>query len=278
MHRARRSPTQVELLAGVAFWILLSLVAAALPVTSLMEPRVESGTPQLWPQSSSGGPAVGGLGRPDWNHRELANCAARCRGTGPWPTTPASSFRRSSAGLVFESFRANRFDWLGLPRRAMLAGCRLLRASTCSLAGTLVALRTGKSLRTVLRGGLPAARPSRTWRSAPLGWLMSVVYSVEWWVTLGVRVAAVHDANGVAAAGRDARHVHADHRGARGGRGQARSVYRQAQPPGQGDRGRHRAGDAGAAPSELEALEWGGLLHDVGKIGVPDNVLLKQER
>jgi HD-GYP domain-containing protein (c-di-GMP phosphodiesterase class II) len=28
--------------------------------------------------------------------------------------------------------------------------------------------------------------------------------------------------------------------------------------------------------SELEALEWGGLLHDVGKIGVPDNVLLKQ--
>jgi len=28
--------------------------------------------------------------------------------------------------------------------------------------------------------------------------------------------------------------------------------------------------------AELEALEWGGLLHDVGKIGVPDNVLLKQ--
>jgi HD-GYP domain-containing protein (c-di-GMP phosphodiesterase class II) len=30
--------------------------------------------------------------------------------------------------------------------------------------------------------------------------------------------------------------------------------------------------------AQLEALEWGGLLHDVGKIGVPDSVLLKQDR
>jgi putative nucleotidyltransferase with HDIG domain len=34
-----------------------------------------------------------------------------------------------------------------------------------------------------------------------------------------------------------------------------------------------RLGDA-----EMEALEWGGLLHDVGKIGVPDHVLLKADR
>jgi putative nucleotidyltransferase with HDIG domain len=27
--------------------------------------------------------------------------------------------------------------------------------------------------------------------------------------------------------------------------------------------------------AELEALEWGGLLHDIGKIGIPDAVLLK---
>lgn len=32
-------------------------------------------------------------------------------------------------------------------------------------------------------------------------------------------------------------------------------------------------------PEEFrEALEWGGLLHDIGKIGIRDNILLKQER
>ncbi|MFI5253982.1 MAG: HD-GYP domain-containing protein, partial [Candidatus Limnocylindrales bacterium] len=30
--------------------------------------------------------------------------------------------------------------------------------------------------------------------------------------------------------------------------------------------------------NELEALEWGALLHDIGKIGVPDAVLLKPEK
>jgi putative nucleotidyltransferase with HDIG domain len=42
------------------------------------------------------------------------------------------------------------------------------------------------------------------------------------------------------------------------------------------------AGDIGRvlrlSEADLEALEWGGLLHDVGKIGVPDAVLLKQDR
>ena len=28
----------------------------------------------------------------------------------------------------------------------------------------------------------------------------------------------------------------------------------------------------------MQALEWGGLLHDVGKIGIPDNVLLKADK
>jgi putative nucleotidyltransferase with HDIG domain len=34
--------------------------------------------------------------------------------------------------------------------------------------------------------------------------------------------------------------------------------------------------ELGCNDAELEALEWGGLLHDIGKIGIPDAILLKQ--
>ena len=34
-------------------------------------------------------------------------------------------------------------------------------------------------------------------------------------------------------------------------------------------------GELNCSDSELEALEWGGLLHDIGKIGIPDAILLK---
>jgi len=140
----------------------------------------------------------------------------------------------------------------------------------------LLALRTGQRVVDVSRGDLRGIAGS--WIAlAPLAWLMSVVYGVQWWATalfavplystrlaferfvemrdmftqtIGALAEAVdkRDPN-------TARHSH---------RVKEMSV----------DIGRvMRVSDA-----ELEALEWGGLLHDVGKIGVPDNVLLKQER
>jgi len=49
---------------------------------------------------------------------------------------------------------------------------------------------------------------------------------------------------------------------------------------GHSERVQRIAKDLGAemrcSEAELEALEWGGLLHDIGKIGIPDAILLKQ--
>jgi putative nucleotidyltransferase with HDIG domain len=36
--------------------------------------------------------------------------------------------------------------------------------------------------------------------------------------------------------------------------------------------------ELGCGEEQLEQLEWGGLLHDIGKIGIPDDILLKPDR
>ena len=39
--------------------------------------------------------------------------------------------------------------------------------------------------------------------------------------------------------------------------------------------GKDLGAELNCTDAELEALEWGGLLHDIGKIGIPDAILLK---
>ena len=114
---------------------------------------------------------------------------------------------------------------------------------------------------------------------APLGWLMAVVYvSRSGGPRLLFALPLYTTRMAYAAVRRDARDVHADDRRAGRGRRQARPVSRRKHS----HRVKEISVDIGrvmrVSDAELEALEWGGLLHDVGKIGVPDNVLLKQER
>jgi putative nucleotidyltransferase with HDIG domain len=144
------------------------------------------------------------------------------------------------------------------------------------LASTLLGLRTGQPVREVLVGDTRGIA-GNMFALAPLAWLMTMVYSLQWWATalfavplfstrlaykqfMEMRVMFTQTIGALAEAvdKRDpytAKHSH---------------------------RVKEIAVDIGrvmrVGNMELEALEWGGLLHDVGKIGVPDRVLLKQER
>jgi putative nucleotidyltransferase with HDIG domain len=157
----------------------------------------------------------------------------------------------------------------------MLGAAVFLLVTAC-LAFALLGLRTGQPVRDVFLGDTRGIAGSMV-ALAPLSWLMTVVYAVQWWATalfavplystrlayrrfIEMREMLTQTIGALAEAvdKRDpftAKHSH---------RVKEIAV----------DIGRvMRVGDA-----ELEALEWGGLLHDVGKIGVPDRVLLKQER
>jgi len=144
------------------------------------------------------------------------------------------------------------------------------------LAGALLALRTGKPLRTVVIGdSRGTAAPSLA--MGPLGWLMSIIYATAWWATL-LFVLPMYTTRMASQRLVEMRLMFTQTIGALAEAVDKRDPYTA--------RHSHRVKEISVdigrvmrvGASEMEALEWGGLLHDVGKIGVPDNVLNKPDR
>jgi putative nucleotidyltransferase with HDIG domain len=142
-----------------------------------------------------------------------------------------------------------------------------------------VGLRMGLPFRTVLLGDT-RAYAANLFALAPLAWLMAKIYALPgagWWATLLFALPLYTT--------RVAHHRFVEMRdmftqtiGALAEAVDKRDPFTSKHS----QRVKDIAGDIGRemrlGEGELEALEWGGLLHDVGKIGVPDAVLLKQER
>ena len=145
-----------------------------------------------------------------------------------------------------------------------------------TLAGSLLALRTNQSLRVVIIGD-SRGMALNSLALGPIGWLMSVLYIFQWWTTL-LFALPLYTTRQAAARFVEMREMFTQTIGALAEAVDKRDPYTA--------RHSHRvkeiAVDMGrvmrVSDAELEALEWGGLLHDVGKIGVPDAVLLKQDR
>src|SRR3954469_4230996 len=176
----------VDILFGVAFWTVLTLVASALPV------KLPRGTQQgvaMAPVIAAialGGPAVGG-----WVAAIGSTEVRELRGRIPWYGTVANH-----AGLVLPAIIA------GVTRQAIVTAggptsnpslivdflATMLAAAVffvlnAGMAGSLLALRTGQRIRTVVTVNTRETAFSNL-AMGPLGWLMALVYSIQWWATL----------------------------------------------------------------------------------------------
>jgi putative nucleotidyltransferase with HDIG domain len=263
-----------EILAGLCFWVLLALCASALPVRMPGGMLVTVSIAPVMAAASLGGPAAAA-----WVALLGTTEVRELRGRIPWYGTLANHagivLPATLGGLVLVIIGGQgadlRFGFLGT-----VAGSVVNFLSNVLLVSTLLSLRTGDPVRTLV------FRDSRGfWANllalAPLAWLMAEAFRQAAWAavlfalplyttrlayqkfvemremftqTIGALAEAVDKRDPYTS-----KHSH---------RVKAISV----------DIGREmRVNEA-----ELEALEWGGLLHDVGKIGVPDAVLLKQDR
>ncbi len=270
-------PFAVPTWASVVFWTVLTLLASALPVRMPRGTLVAVSAAPILAATNLGGPTAGA-----WVAAIGTTEMREIRGDIPWYGTLANH-----AGLVLPTIAAGLVEQLigrsgSDPARDFLStvvGGIAFFALNAALTATLVALRTGQRPSVVLLGD---ARGFSTnlFALAPLAWLMARVYSLPsagWWATLLFALPLYTT--------RVAHHRFVEMREMF-----TQTIASLAQAVDKRDkftsghslRVKEIAVDIGremrVSEPELEALEWGGLLHDVGKIGVPDNVLLKQDR
>lgn len=267
-------PTSFEILLGVLFWTTITLIASALPVEL---PRGTQQAVSIAPLMGSlflGGPMVGA-----WVAALGTTEVRELRGRIPWYGTLANH-----AGLIVPVAVAGVVRELGLVvvsgpvadfALSMVAAAIFIFLNLL-LSSWLLALRTGQQVLGVLVGDSRGIA-STTVALAPLSWLMTVVYGLQWWATALFAV-PLYSTKLAYQRFVEMRDMFTQTIGALAEAVDKRDPYTA--------RHSHRvkeiAVDIGrvlrVSDAELEALEWGGLLHDVGKIGVPDNVLNKQER
>ena len=275
-YRRGRIPNDAEYALGILYWIGLTLIGSAFPVQL---PRGTQQAVAIAPIMGSlflGGPAVAGwvaaLGTTEL--REL-------RGRVPWYGTLTNH-----AGLVLPAVLAGVLSaklllgYLGQASLGILPQA-WLRPSCSSLAtwpwfqSRSVSGR-GQSPRDVLLGDIRGILGGVV-ALAPLSWLMTVVYAVQWWATALFAV-PLYSTRLAYARFIEMREMFTQTIGALAEAVDKRDPFTAKHS----HRVKEIAVDIGrvmhVTDAELEALEWGGLLHDVGKIGVPDRVLLKQER
>jgi hypothetical protein len=261
------------LLPGVAFWVALTLAGSSLAVRMPGGSLVDVSFAPIVAAMNLGGPAVAG-----WVALIGTTQARELRGGVPWWGVVAN--RCIIVGPVLVSSLALQ----AVPSRSSLVvdfvatvGAALLCFSLNSLlSAAFMSLRTGERVSAPLRAD--AGAWANMLALAPVAWLMAQMYiQAGWWAVLLFAVPLYTTRLAYS------RFVKVREMFTETVRSLAEAVdKRDTFTSGHSHQVQSIAMDIGrvmkVSDDQMEALEWGGLLHDIGKIGVPDSVLLKTER
>jgi putative nucleotidyltransferase with HDIG domain len=272
------TPDSIEIWLGIGFWIVLTLIASALPVTMPRGTHQAVAMAPLMAAMTLGGPAVAG-----WVAAIGSTEVRELRGRIPWY---GSLVNHAGAALpavlggvvqfaIVHSVLSGTLD-VAADLVATVAGATVFFVLNALIASGVLALRTGQTLGAVI-GGDYRETAFNSLALAPLGWLMAIVYSIQWWAAL-LFALPLYTTRQASQRFVEMRDMFTQTIGALAEAVDKRDPFtaRHSQ------RVKEIAVDIGRVmrvnDAELEALEWGGLLHDVGKIGVPDAVLKKADR
>lgn len=272
-----RSATEVERLLGVGFWVIVTLLASALPVRMPRGMLVTVSIAPVIAATSLGGPAAGGLVAL-LGTTEIRELRRKIPFYGTLANHAGIVLPAIACGLVIEGIAGNRHQ-LAIDFAATILGAMVYFGLNLVIVSIVLALRTGGSFREFLLGDA-GGFATNLLALAPLSWLMAQMYQLAnagWWTTL-LFAMPLYTTRLAYQKFVEMRDMFTQTIGALAEAVDKRDPFTSKHS----QNVKQIAVDIGRVmrlgPAEVEALEWGGLLHDVGKIGVPDSVLLKQER
>jgi putative nucleotidyltransferase with HDIG domain len=267
---------------GIIYWIVLTLIASALPV------RLPQGTfasVSFAPIIASvvlGGPTAAAI------VAAVGTTEAReVRGHVPWYGTlfnhAALMLSAVAAGVVYDVALSATNGLTGVTASlAAFGGLLVAGATYYVLSGVLAVLaisaRTGVSIGTIWARDIGAIAPNLI-GLVPLGWLMAQIFllpnGVGWWAT-ALFVVPLFTTRLAYHRYVETRELFEQTIGALANAVDARDTYTR----GHSNRVSHIAEAMCRVmklpETEIEKIKWAGLLHDVGKIGIRDNILLKE--
>ncbi len=260
---------------GLVFWTVVTIVTSALPVKAPGGVMIAVALAPCLAAMFLGGPAAGG-----WVALIGSTELRELRGEIPWYGSLSNH-----AGIVLPAVTS------GVVLKALVPdpGNAVADLIASAVAATvysvmnlfiifaIAAMRAQVPIRMAVRGGDGGVATSFI-ALAPLAWLMAQTYErVGWWTTFlyGLPLYMIRLANERLV---EMREMFTQTIGALAGavdkRDPSTAEHSRRVKDIASDIGRVLRLGAG----DMEALEWGGLLHDVGKIGVPDYVLLKPDK
>jgi HD-GYP domain-containing protein (c-di-GMP phosphodiesterase class II) len=252
----------------------MTLFAGALPVKMPRGSLVSVSMAPIIAAFALGGPVAGGI------VALVGSTEVReVRGRIPWYGTAANHaglvLPAVVGGILTEILRGSAAEEFRV-FLATLVGAAAFYLLNTGATSLIIAMRTGQSFWVVALGDFQGTYVNSL-ALAPLAWLMAQMYSVGWWASL-IFALPLYTTRIAFNRFVEMRDMFTQTIGALAEAVDKRDPFTSKHSQNVKliavDIGREMRVSA----SELEALEWGGLLHDVGKIGVPDSVLLKSDR
>jgi putative nucleotidyltransferase with HDIG domain len=260
---------------GLVFWTLVTIVTSALPVKAPGGVMIAVALAPCLAAMFLGGPAAGG-----WVALIGSTELRELRGEIPWYGSLSNH-----AGIVLPAVTS------GVVLKALVPdpGNAVADLIGSAIAATvysvmnlfiiyaIAAMRAQVPIRMAVRGGDGGVATSFI-ALAPLAWLMAQTYErVGWWTTAlyALPLYMIRLANERLV---EMREMFTQTIKALAGAVDKRDPSTALHSRNVSDISVEIGGVLRLNSRDMEALEWGGLLHDVGKIGVPDYVLLKEDR